>query len=95
MMNRKHIYKKIALLSMLLLIGQFGVLTHSVEHPFHAQNQSCQIFLQCENSDDGLIFHVLQVATLAGPIQSPSRLVSTWLPTLLTAYSSRAPPVLS
>ena len=80
---------------MLLLIGQLGVSTHSVEHPFHEQDQSCKIFLQCENPDDELIFIDLQAPTLFGTIQPLILLFSAWSPTPLTAYFSRAPPFLS
>ena len=94
-MSRKHIQKQIVLLSMLLLIGQFAMLTHSSEHPFHEQDQSCQVFLQCENSDNGLSFHGVQLPTRVDIVQAPSRLVSLWSPTPSTRYFSRAPPSFS
>ncbi|WP_428086651.1 DUF2607 family protein [Candidatus Thioglobus sp.] len=85
-----HIH--IALISILLLIGQFSVLIHSVEHPFHDQEQSCQVFLQCENSDKGLVSSAIQLPILASSTLPVSQIVSVWLSSLQSAYSARAPP---
>ncbi|MBL3619610.1 MAG: DUF2607 family protein [gamma proteobacterium endosymbiont of Lamellibrachia anaximandri] len=95
MVNRKHTQIHMgALISILLLIGQFGVLSHSVEHPFHTQDQSCQIFLQCENSGNGLISPELQFPILVSHVLPILQIVSIWLSLPQSAYSARAPPPL-
>lgn len=83
-----------ALISILLLIGQLGVLFHSVEHPFHTQDQSCEIFLQCEKSGNGLISPDLQFPILVSHVQPILQIVSIWLSLPQLAYSARAPPSL-
>lgn len=90
-MSRKHLKTPIILISLLLLVGQLGVLAHSVEHSFHSQDESCQIFLQCENSGDGLNSHDIQVPVQVGGTQPSGLSVSVWLPTPLISYFSRAP----
>jgi hypothetical protein len=95
MMSQKRFHIHIALISILLLIGQFSVLTHSVEHPFHAQDHSCQIFLQCDKSGNGLISYDLQLPILASNTLPTSQIVNSWLPAPQSAYNARAPPSLS
>ncbi len=80
---------------MLLLIGQFAVLKHSVEHLFHAHEQSCQIFLHCENSGHGLITQVLQLTPPAKNTLFDGQIVTAWSSFLQTSYNARAPPLLS
>ncbi|MBL4679908.1 MAG: DUF2607 family protein [Pseudomonadales bacterium] len=94
-MNQKHLQIYIALISILLLIGQFGVLTHSVEHPFHAQSQSCQIFLQCEKSGKGLVPDGLQLPIMASNALPASQIIGICLSTPQSVYNARAPPSLS
>lgn len=95
MINRKHIQRHITvLISILLLIGQFGVLFHSVEHPFHAQEQSCQIFLKCEKSGNGLISPELQLPILVSNALPILQIVSIWLSLPQSAYYARGPPSL-
>ncbi|MBV1873379.1 MAG: DUF2607 family protein [Gammaproteobacteria bacterium] len=95
MVSRKYVEIHVALLSLLLLIGQLGVLVHSVEHSFHTHDQSCQLFLQSESSGDGLSVHALQVPALVGFVRLQRYLLNTFSPALLTNYCSRAPPFLS
>lgn len=93
MVNQKHTPLDIAaLISILLLIAQLGTLSHSVEHLFHAQDQSCQIFLQSEQSGNGLVSPDLQLPILFSHVQLIPQLVSIWLPSSQSAYSARAPP---
>ena len=95
MIDRKYNQIHIAaLISILLLIGQFGVLSHSVEHPFHAQDQSCQIFLKWENSGKGLISPELQLAIQVGNALPIPQVVRIWLSLPQPAYYARAPPSL-
>jgi len=95
MIIRRHTQIHLAVfISILLLIGQFGVLSHSVEHPFHTQDESCQIVLQCEKSGNGLIFLDLQLLTLVSNVPPIPQIVSIWLSLLQSAYSARAPPSL-
>ena len=94
-MNRKKIRVHLTLISILMLIGQLGVLAHSVEHPFHAQDESCQIFLQCEKSGDGLVSLSFSLPLEARQTQPVSPMVGVWLSLSLIPYSARAPPSLS
>ncbi|PCJ20497.1 MAG: hypothetical protein COB04_04385 [Gammaproteobacteria bacterium] len=94
-MSRKHLKTPIILISLLLLVGQLGVLAHSVDHSFHSEDESCQIFLQCESSGDGLIFGDFTAPVQVGSTQLSVGVESVWLPTPLRSYFSRAPPALS
>jgi Protein of unknown function (DUF2607). len=95
MIDRKHIQIHMAaLISILLLIGQFAVLSHSIEHPFHGDDQSCQIFLQCENSEDGLMSAELALPILISNAAPTAQIVSICLSLPLSAYNARAPPSL-
>ncbi|MBV1914067.1 MAG: hypothetical protein KUG72_01700 [Pseudomonadales bacterium] len=94
-MNRKHVKIHLTLISILMLVGQLGVLAHSVEHPFHAQDESCQIFLQCEKSGDGLVSLSFPLLLETRQTQPASQMVDVWLALSLTPYSARAPPPLS
>jgi hypothetical protein len=93
MIDRKHI-NIVALISFLLLIGQFAMLSHSVEHQFHVHDQSCRIFLQCEKSGSGLISPELQFFIIASYTQPIQQIVTTWLFLPQFAYCARAPPSL-
>ena len=50
-------YKRFYLISVitLLLISQSGLLVHATEHPFHHADESCEIFVILEQSDDALL----------------------------------------
>lgn len=89
----KHIKVHIALIGLLLLIGQIGVLQHSVKHLFHTQDQSCQIFIQCAKTGDGIITYVpLFPATVQHLLFFTLIIISyTLIP--LRRYSARAPPL--
>jgi len=91
--NRKHIHIHILLICSLLLIGQFGVLIHSIEHPFHISEQSCQTFITLEQSDDSLAFDNLLLVIKAINIPVIIAFVELSLLTQ-TVYHSRAPPAL-
>ena len=73
-------------------MGQLNVLTHSVEHPFHTPDQSCQIFLQLEKSGNGLIFAGLQLVPLIKNTSSSPGIFTLRLSFLQTVYFARAPP---
>ena len=93
MINTKHTQIHIAaLISILLLIGQFGVLSHSVAHLIHAQEQSCQLFLQCEKSGSDLLDPELQLPIVMSSTLPMFQIVSIWLSFSPSAYYARAPP---
>ncbi len=94
-MNKKYLQIRIALISLLLLIGQFSVLIHSVEHPHHVQELSCQVYLQCEKSGNGLLFDGVQLPSQASNTLVVSRIISVWLSYPHRSYLSRAPPLFS
>ena len=92
MINRKHILISIVLISTLFM-SQMAVLVHSVEHPFHTPDQSCQVFFQYEKSGDGLLPPSLQFSALPGSnllVGSVSTRLSSFLKTV---YFARAPPL--
>ncbi|MFK5984390.1 MAG: hypothetical protein QM479_03045 [Pseudomonadota bacterium] len=94
MIKQKFHQIHLALLLGLLLFGQYGVLNHSVQHPFHIADQSCKIFFALEQLSDGVLFDNTQ-AFIAGafiPIVALFEKVFTLTQTL---YHSRAPPALS
>ncbi|MFK5893395.1 MAG: hypothetical protein QM504_09275 [Pseudomonadota bacterium] len=94
MIKYKYHHLHIALLLGLLLFGQYGVLIHSVQHPFHIADPSCEIFFALEQSTDGVLFDSVQLF-----------IASTFIPIIAffknifsltqTSYHSRAPPILS
>ncbi|MBV1877467.1 MAG: DUF2607 family protein [Pseudomonadales bacterium] len=93
MIDRKHTQIHIAaFISVLLLIGQFGVLSHSVAHLIHAQEQSCQLFLQCEKSGSELLDPELQLPVAMGSTLPMLQIVSIWISLSQSAYYARAPP---
>ncbi len=93
--NRKHIQIYLALISILLFAGQLSALTHSVEHPFHTADKSCEIFVQLEKSGNGLIFTELQLTPLIESTPPGSQNLSLHLSSLQTLYFARAPPYFS
>jgi hypothetical protein len=95
MIKRNHIGIKIALISMLLLMGQLGVFTHSIEHLSHAQEQSCQIFLQCEKLGNALISHTVKTVPLPNTSLLTARFTRAFSSLTITPYLSRAPPSLT
>jgi len=95
MLNNKHIHIRIALISALLFISKFAVLNHSVEHPFHTQDQSCQIFLQYEESGSEPTSIALQLPDQYKSIIHTNQLVSFKLALSQSKYYARAPPFLS
>jgi len=92
MINQKHLQIQLVLLSLLLGIVQFGVLTHSASHPFHAEEESCQILIQCENLGESLVSKVIQIAVSASSVQIDGHLSGHFSPLALINYFSRAPP---
>jgi len=94
MTNRQHILRSIALISLFMLMGQLTVLTHSVEHPFHTDDPSCQLSLHCEKSSNGLTPLNLQAPTLPSAYLLVGSICTLQLFFLKTAYSARAPPSL-
>lgn len=95
MINKKYFRLQIILLSMLLLVGQFAVVVHSVEHLSHAEGPSCQIFVQCEKSGNGIFAHALQLAPLVRHVFSHNKLVDLRFFSAQTSYYARAPPSFS
>ncbi len=42
----------------LLLVSQSGLLVHATEHPFHQEDESCEIFISLEQSYDALFDNI-------------------------------------
>jgi len=92
MINQKHLQIQLVLLSLLLGVVQFGVLTHSASHPFHIEEESCQILIQCENLGESLVSKVIQIDVSASSVQMDGRLSGHFSLPALINYFSRAPP---
>lgn len=90
--NRKHIQIYLALICILLFAGQLSALTHSVEHPFHTADKSCEIFVQLEKSGNGLIFAELHLTPRIKSSPPSHQSLTLSLPSLQTPYFARAPP---
>jgi len=92
MINRKHIHIHIVLISVLLLIGQFGALIHSEQHPFHISDQSCDTFLALDHSKSGLLFDNIQLLIIPAKHILPRSVFVDVFTLTQTVYSARAPP---
>jgi len=92
MVNQKHLQIQLVLFSLLLAIVQFGVLTHSASHPFHVEEESCQILIHCENLGESLVSEAVQLDVPAPNVQIDGRLSGHFSPLALINYFSRAPP---
>jgi len=82
-------------LTLLLLIGQFAFLEHSVEHPFHQADDHCATFIHCEKQDLATAFDKLK---LKFSVLVSEKYISIKQPDNVhfsPAYSSRAPPFIS
>jgi len=92
MINRQHILISIVLISIFMLMGQMAVLAHSVEHPFHTPDQSCQITLHCEKSGNGVVSLNLSLPVLSDFNLLVARVTTLPLFFLKTACCARSPP---
>jgi hypothetical protein len=81
--------------ALLLLIGQFASLVHSVDHPFHQADDYCTSFIHCEQHDliagHGTLKSELSVLTFEKYVFSKQPVKVHFSLT----YSSRAPPIIS
>lgn len=93
--NCKHIQIYLTLISILLFAGQFSALTHSVEHPFHAADKSCEIFAQLEKSGNGLIFAKVPFTAQTESTLADTENITRPLSSLQAVYFARAPPCFS
>ena len=90
--NKQPISLKITLISLILLIGQYAALAHSVEHPFHEASQACEVYLALEHSKGGLLTDDGAILSLV--IHSHSQIQSARVGFANTRllFSIRAPP---
>jgi len=95
MINQKHLQIQIVLLCLLLAVVQFGVLTHSASHPFHVEEESCQILIHCENLGNGLLSKIIQIDVSVSSVQIDGRLSGHFSLPVLINYFSRAPPAIT
>lgn len=91
MTQQKHFLFALALTS-IMLIGQIAVLSHSVEHPFHADEESCQIFLHCQQSANGLISADASINHFSDHQAYVVTTTTQAQPALNATYFARAPP---
>jgi hypothetical protein len=93
MISRNYKIHIVLILSILLFIGQFATLIHSVKHSFHTQDESCQIFLQCEKLGSGVVLSKLPLPPiLVIDTLIIIEMVRIWLPFSRFEYYVRAPP---
>jgi len=83
-----------SLISILLLIGQLGVLVHAVEHPFHDSHKSCDVFVAAEQVDSNLASAQVDLPTIKDDLTDVCIIISK-LSTSLSVYQARAPPLFS
>jgi len=85
----------VALIGLFLLAGQYGALIHSVDHPFHAPNQSCQTFTDLEHAGNGMVSCDFHLASEHFTLPRPPVFIALSPATRPSVYSPRAPPVTS
>lgn len=94
MKYHKHIKIYTLLLSILLLIGQMGILVHAEEHPFHDSHESCEVFVSAEQTDTALVINNIHLPVITYDSLDVCCIISE-LPVSLSVYQARAPPFLS
>ena len=84
-----------ALISLFLLMGQFGALIHSSTHPFHTPTQTCHIWSSIAHSGNVLASSeaafTISVFRQTTPILPDIPLVAH----VPSVYTQRAPPAFS
>lgn len=94
MKHHKYIKIYILLLSILLLIGQVGILVHAEEHPFHDSHESCEVFVSAEQTDTALVINNIDLPVITHDTLDVYCINSNF-PVSLRVYQARAPPFLS
>lgn len=84
----------ISLISILLLIGQLGVLVHAEEHPFHDSHESCKVFVAAEQTDSTLAINYIDLPAIKNDAPDICFIISE-LSSSLSVYQARAPPFFS
>ncbi len=90
--NKNLVY--ISLISILLLFGQWGMLIHAEEHPFHEPHESCDVFIAAEQTDSTLAINHINLPVIANDVLRICFIVAK-LSVSLSAYQARAPPFFS
>ena len=83
-----------SLISILLLIGQLGVLVHAEEHPFHNSHESCKVFAAVEQTDSALVINNIDLPVIKNDAPDICFIISE-LSVSLSVYQARAPPFFS
>ena len=81
------------LISVLLLVVQYGAMLHAVQHSFHAHDASCSVYFAAERLANGLV--ALGIFPIfSAPIHSyfPS-VIHLFYGQIKTYFFARAPPV--
>ena len=84
----------ISLISILLLVGQLGVLIHAEEHPFHHSHVSCDVFVAAEQTDTTLVLNNIDLPVIKNDAPDICFIISK-LSISLSVYQARAPPFFS
>ncbi len=84
----------ISLISILLLFGQWGMLIHAEEHPFHEPHESCNVFVAAEQSDTTLVINHIDLPVIANDVLCIGFIIPE-LSASLSVYQARAPPFFS
>ena len=79
---------------MLLLVGQWGMLLHAEEHPFHDTHESCGVFVAAEKNDSTLVQYNIDLPVIKNDVPDICFIISE-LSITLSVYQSRAPPFFS
>ena len=94
-LNNYHKQLVSYLVAAILLLGQFAVVLHAADHPYHATDELCETYIHYEQQDASadLASAPLLSVVLPGEIAVVTRVDSDSLP--LINYFSRAPPLAS
>lgn len=83
------------LLAMLFVLVQYASILHAAEHPFHAQDASCEIFHAIEKSKSVLADIAQSLYTTGYADLNKVNADCPVISETVHSYRSRAPPVLT
>ncbi len=88
-----HLYHAL-LLSVVLLMIQYGAIIHSVKHPFHADDVSCEVYLAAKHLSNGLVATIIALGVLTAESLYFPLIFPHFYGQTPTYFQARAPPFL-
>jgi L-cystine uptake protein TcyP (sodium:dicarboxylate symporter family) len=81
------------LISVVLLVVQYGAMLHAVEHPFHEHDASCNVYFAAERLGNGLVaLVILPIIPLVKCSDIPS-IIHLFYGQRIHYFFARAPPI--